>query len=222
MITVHNLNNSRSVRLIWLLEELGLDFELKQYKRNAWNGLAPDDYLKLHPMAKAPVLTIDDEVLVESGAIIDTVLQRFGEGRLQPQTDSPDWVAYRYWFHASEGTFMPLLVLKLILGRMVSKSPFFLRPLMKMVTGKVEASYLGPSLTKFLDYMETTLAQSTWILGETFTAADIMIGFPAEVSIPRANLGPEYPNISAYIKRLQERPAHKTAMEKNGPFTPMD
>ncbi|MDJ0836192.1 MAG: glutathione S-transferase [Acidobacteriota bacterium] len=163
MITVHNLDNSRSFRMIWLLEELGLAFDIKQYTRRADNSLAPDDYRKLHPLGKAPVVTDGDQVLVESGAIVETLLDRYGQGRLQPEPGSREWVDYRYWMHASEGSLMPLLVLKLVLNRMESGAPFFIRPLIKVVTGKVNAMYVNPSLSKFLGFMNNALTESSWL-----------------------------------------------------------
>lgn len=221
MITVHNLNNSRSFRMIWFLEELGLEYQVKQYSRNAHNGLAPDDYKKLHPLGKSPILTDGDEVLVESGAIVEAILERYADGKLQPAPGSKDVNAYRYWMHASEGSLMPYLVMKLIFGRMVTAVPFFMKPILKLVTGKVSASYLNPSLEAFLGHLETTLGKSDWVAGDSFTAADIMMGYPTEVGIVRTGMGDRYPNIKAYIERLQARPAHKKAMEKNGPFMPM-
>ena len=221
MITIHNLNNSRSIRMIWLMEELGLDYEIKQYKRNKTTGLADTDYRNLHPLGKSPIITDGEEPLVESGAIVDTILERYGNGKLQPKPGSADWVSYRYWMHAVEGSLMPLLVLKLVLNRMETKSPFFIRPLMSVVTSKVNGAYVTPSLEGFFNYMNATLSRSPWLTGEDFTAADIMMGYPIEAANARGGLGANYPNIEAYVQRIQSREAYKRALDKNGPMEPL-
>lgn len=217
MIIVHNLNHSRSIRILWLLEELGLDYEIKQYERGS-DGLAPDAYKKLHPIGKAPIVTDGEDVLIESGAVIETLLDRHGNGRLQPEPGSKDWIQYRYWMHAAEGSLMSQLLLKLILDRMESKTPFFMRPVVSLVTGKVKSMYVNPNLKDFFTYTNDVLAKSTWLTGETFTAADIMMGFPGQAAMKRADGAGRYPHIQAWIQKWEKRPAYQRALQKNGPF----
>ncbi|EEA92586.1 glutathione S-transferase family protein [Pseudovibrio sp. JE062] len=220
MITVHNLENSQSIRILWLLEELGVPYEIKQYKRDATTDLAPADYKKLHRIGTSPTISDGDVVLPETNAIVDYILDKHPNAVLRPEPGSAQRARYLFWFHATQGSFMPLLLDSLIFKRMVSKVPFFLRPIMSTVVGKVRGVYLTPRITRMLSYIEEELGRSTWLAGENLTAADIVMGYCLEVAEVRVGFGGEYPKIAAYLKRMRSRPAYKTALAKNGDFRP--
>lgn len=216
MLTVHHLENSRSIRLLWLLEELGAQYEVKRYARDARTNLAPEAYRRLHPVGKAPVLTDGDLVLAETGAIVDYLLDRHPESGLRPPPGAPERIAYNYWFHAAEGSLMPLLVLSLFLSRMETQPPFPIGAVVKLVTGQVRKMYLTPSLASMLAYVEHCLADTTWFAGETLSAADIMMSFPMEAAAARGGLGSAHPHARAWIERVHARPAYQAAIDAGG------
>lgn len=216
MITVHHLEQSRSVRVIWLLEELGVDYTLKTYARDPKTNLAPQEYLDLHPLGKAPLITDGDEVLAETGAIVEYIIDHYGDNSWRPGKGSAKRIRYNYWLHAAEGTLMPYLVLHLFLTRMETVPPFPIRPIIKAVTGQVRKVYLTPSLGKFFDFMNDELEGVTWFAGNKLTLADIMMSFPLEAAVGRAGLGQSHPHIMAYLERLHARPAYIKALQKAG------
>lgn len=216
MITVHHLKNSRSTRIIWLLEELGLDYELKTYDRDGKTNLAPPEIKALHPLGKAPLLTDKGETYAETGAIVDYILDTYGDGNLRPKIGAPERAAYNYWFHAAEGSLMPLLVMGLFFGKMETAPPFFMRPFIKPVTGQVRKLYLTPTTQNLFNYIEAELGKSVWFAGAHVTAADIMMSFPLEAAAGRAGLNENYPNVQAYLKRLRALPAYQRAIETGG------
>ena len=220
MITVHHLNNSRSQRVLWLLEELGLPYEIKKYQRNPDTMLAPPELLKVHPLGKSPVITDDGTTVAESGAIIEYLLERYGNGRLQPAADSADKLRWRYWMHFAEGSAMSPLLLKLIFERIkVTKMPFFAKPIARGIANKVLGSMVDPNLKRQLDFMEAELGQSEWFAGSEFSAADIQMSFPVEASAQRAGLDASRPKLMAFLKRIHARPAYKKALERGGPYS---
>jgi len=221
MITVHHLENSRSIRVLWLLEELGLDYEIKHYARDPVSNLAPPELTALHPLGKAPIVTDDELVLAETGAIFDYLLERYGEGRLEPARGTPERLRYQYWMHAAEGSLMPLLVMKLFFARIEARAPWLIRPVARGISRQVHELYLGPGLGRMLDYMESELAATTWFAGEAFTAADIQMGFPVDVAAARAGLDQRYPRLQAFVARCQARPAHQAAIARGGTLTPL-
>lgn len=216
MITIHHLENSRSLRLIWLLEELGITYDVKVYQRDPVTNLAPDAYRALHPLGKAPVMTMDGKVLAETGAIIEFLMDLFPNAGLRPEPGAPGREKYQYWLHAAEGSLMPLLVMSLFFNRMETVPPFFIRPIIKMVTGRIRDMYLTPSTTNMIDYIEAELGQTGWFAGDRLSAADIIMSFPVEAAMSRAKLEKPYPNIQAWLDRIHERPAYKIAVEKGG------
>lgn len=216
MITVHHLEQSRSVRIIWLLEELGVDYSLKSYARDPKTNLAPPEYLALHPLGKAPLITDGDKVLAETGAIAEYIIDKYDAENWRPAKGSPERIAYNYWLHAAEGTLMPYLILHLFMTRMETAPPFFMRPIIKAVTGQVRKAYLTPSLTKFYTYMDAELEGVTWFAGDTPTLADIMMSFPLQAAAGRGALDDTYPHIMTYIERLNARPAYNVALAKSG------
>ena len=220
MITVHHLNNSRSQRVLWLLEELGLPYEIKKYQRNAQTMLAPPELLKVHPLGKAPVITDGDTTVAESGAIIEYLLERYGNGRFEPAAGAPERLRYRYWLHFAEGTAMSPLLLKLIFERIkVTKMPFFAKPVARGLSNKVLGAMVDPNLKRQLDFMEAELGKSEWFAGNEFSAADIQMSFPVEASAQRAGLDASRPRLMAFLKRIHARPAYRSALERGGPYS---
>ena len=219
MITVHHLNNSRSQRVLWLLEELGVPYEIKHYQRDAKTMLAPPELRKIHPLGKSPVITDGDATIAESGAIIDYLMERYGNGRLAPASGSPEALRYRYWMHFAEGSAMPPLLLKLVFDR-IEKSPvpFFAKPIVKGIAAKTKAAFIAPQLRTHLDFMEGELGKSLWFAGEAFTAADIQMSFAVEAAQARGGLDASRPKLMAYLQRIHARPAYQRALERGGPF----
>ena len=219
MITVHHLNNSRSQRVLWLLEELGLDYEVKRYERDRATLLAPPELAKVHPLGKSPVITDGTVTLAESGAIIEYLVTRRGAGRLAPRSESAEWVRYIYWLHYAEGSMMPPLLIKLIFDRIEkSPMPFFARPIARGIVGGVRSSFIAPRLKQHLDFLEGELSKSAWFAGDEFTAADVQMSFPVQLAVTRAGLDASRPRLMAFLERIQSRPAYRTALERGGKF----
>jgi len=222
VLTVHHLNNSRSQRVLWLLEELGLPYEIRHYQRDARTMFAPSALKKVHPLGKSPVITDGELTIAESGAIIEYVMERYGKGRLAPPPSVPARQRYTYWLHYAEGSLMPLLVAKLIFARLKTVPvPFFVKPVIKAIVKNVNAGYLDPQLRQHLGFLEGELTKSAWFAGEDFSAADIQMSFPVEAAVARGGLGPDYPRLHAWLERIQARPAYQRAREKGGPFEVM-
>lgn len=220
MLTVHHLNNSRSQRVLWLLEELGLPYEIVRYQRDPKTMLAPPELRQVHPLGKSPVVTTDDGlVLAESGAIVETLIERHGQGRLAPAAGSADALRYRYWLHYAEGSAMPPLLLKLIFDKIESaKMPFFIKPIAKGIAGKAKAGFVTPNIRAHLDFMEGELGKSEWFAGTEFTGADIQMSFPLEAARARAGLDDSRPRLMAWLARIHARPAYQQALARGGPY----
>lgn len=220
MITVHHLNNSRSQRVLWLLEELGLPYEIKHYQRNAKTMLAPPELVQVHPLGKSPVITDGDVTVAESGAIIEYLVERYGNGRLVPPAGTPEKLRWRYWMHFAEGSAMPPLLMKLVFTTIErTKMPFFVKPIAKGISQRVQAMMVDPNLKRQLDFMEAELGKSTWFAGNEFSAADIQMSFPLEASAQRAGLDASRPKLMAFLKTIHARPAYKRALERGGPYS---
>ena len=220
MITVHHLNNSRSQRVLWLLEELGQPYEIVRYERDPATMLAPASLKAVHPLGKSPVVVTDEGVvLAASGATPETLPELSGHGRLAPPAGTPGAVRYRYWLHYAEGSAMPPLLLKLIFDR-IEKSPvpFFVKPIVKGIAGKTKAAFIAPQLKTHLDFMEGELGKSLWFAGEEFSAADIQMSFAVEAARARAGLDDSRPKLMAFLERIHARPAYRRALERGGPF----
>jgi len=219
MIVVHHLNNSRSQRVLWLLEELGVAYEVKRYERDANTMLAPPALRAVHPLGKSPVVTDGELTLAESGAIIEYLAGRYGDGRLVPAAGTPDRLRYSYWMHYAEGSAMPPLLLKLVFERVESAPmPFFIRPVARAIAGRAKSSFIEPQIKLHLDFMEAELGKSTWFAGDELTAADIQMSFPLEAAAARAGLDATRPKLTAFLERIHARPAYKRALEKGGPY----
>jgi glutathione S-transferase len=219
LLTVHHLNNSRSHRILWLLEELELDYEIVEYQRHPKTMLAPRELREVHPLGKSPVVTDQGRTVAESGAIIEYVLDEYGEGRLRPAPDSPQYLRYRYWMHYAEGSAMTPFLLKLIFNRLPQESPWALRPVVALVAKGVNAQFVDPRIKLHMDYWEEELAERSYFVGDEFTAADIQMSFPLEASTARAEDADSHPRVSALVDRLRERPAYKRAIERGGEFS---
>lgn len=219
MITVHHLENSRSQRILWLLEELGLEYELKRYARDPETMLAPESLKAVHPLGKSPVVTDGDLTLAESGAIIEYFVDRYGEGRLKPPQGTPERLRYTYWLHYAEGSAMTPLLLKLVFDRVEEgPMPFFVRPVAKAISHKVKSAFIEPNIGLHLDYMESELSKSKWFAGPEFSAADIQMSFPLEAAAVRAGLDESRPKLAAFLKRIHARPAYKRALKRGGEY----
>ena len=223
MITLHHLENSRSQRVLWLLEELGVVYQLKRYARDPQTLLAPPELLQVHPLGKSPVVTDgqgpDAVVLAESGAIIEYLLDVHGNGRLRPRAGTPERRQFTYWLHFAEGTAMPPLLMKLVFDKVKSAPvPFFIKPILKGIAAKVNSSFLDPNIQRQLDYMEAELGKAPWFAGAEFSAADIQMSFPLEAAAARAGLAASRPKLMAWLDRIHARPAYQRALEVGGPY----
>ncbi len=219
MIVVHHLERSRSQRIVWLLEELGQAYEVKRYARDKRTMLAPRALRSVHPLGKAPVVVDGQTILIESGAIIDTLIDRYGEGKgLRPAPGTPERVAYTTFLHLAEGSLMPPLVTRLIFATMAAKAPRLARPLVRLVTAPVGALYLKPTIERALDFLEAELAKRPWFAGDTFSAADIQMSVPVAMAVERKRGRGDKarPKLADWLARVRARPAYKAAMARIG------
>ncbi len=220
MIIVHHLNNSRSQRVLWLLEELGLDYDIKRYQRDPKTLLAPPALREVHPLGKSPVLADGDVTLAESGAIIEYLIERHGNGRLRPPAGTPERVRYTYWLHFAEGSAMPPLVMKLVFDRIEKgPMPFFVRPLARVIAGRVKKGFIEPNIARQLDYIEAELEQRPWFAGADFSAADIQMSFPVEAAAARGGLDARRPRLMDWLARIHAREPYRRALERGGEFS---
>jgi len=219
VIVVHHLNNSRSQRILWLLEELGLGYELRRYERDRKTMLAPAALREVHPLGKSPVISDGGMTLAESGAILQYLVERRGGGRLMPPAGSAEWLRYVYWLHFAEGSAMPPLVMKLVLDRMEkAPMPFFARPVARALAGRVREAFVLPNIARNLDYMESEIAHDPWFAGGEFSAADIQMSFPLEAAAARGGLDARRPRLMDWLERIHARPAYRRALERGGPY----
>lgn len=202
MLTVHHLNNSRSQRILWLLEELTVDYELKTYQRDSETNLAPAELEQIHPLGKSPVLTDGASTVIESGAIIDYILRHYGDGRLQPEIGTDDFEQYLQWLHYAEGSAMLPMMLKMYTARLGD-------------AGAPLQPRIHDELQRHLGYIENALQGVDWLVGNQFSGADIQISFVVEIT-PLLYSLEKLPNIAAYRDRIQQRPAYRAALERGG------
>ena len=223
MIVVHHLNNSRSQRVLWLLEELGLAYDIKRYERDKTTMLAPPELRKIHSLGKSPVLTDGDLTLAESGAIIEYLVERYGDGCLAPARELPAYLRYRYWLHYAEGSLMSPLLLKLVFDK-IESAPMplfakpFVKPIAKAISGKAKSSFIMPQINTHLDYLEAELGDRKWFVGDDFTAADVQLSFPIEAAAARGGLNASRPKLMDYLQRIHARPAYQRAVERGGEY----
>ncbi len=217
-ITVHHLNNSRSQRVLWLLEELGLPYEIQRYERDPKTMLAPPELRRVHPLGKSPVITEGKLTLAESGAILEYLVDRHGQGRFKP-TDEADLLRYRYFMHFAEGSAMPPLLLKLIFDKVASAPmPFFAKPIAKGIAAKVLGTVVQPNIDAQLKFLEAELASRPWFAGAEFSAADVQMSFPLEAAAARGGSMAAYPKLREFLARIHARPAYQRALERGGPY----
>ncbi|MGN4193111.1 glutathione S-transferase family protein [Burkholderia gladioli] len=219
MLTVHHLNNSRSQRVLWLLEELCVPYELKRYERDPKTMLAPPELRAIHPLGKSPVLTDEGFTLAESGAIIEYLVERYGEGRFAPPPGTPQRLRYTYWLHYAEGSAMPPLLLKLVALRIAqAPMPFFARPIARKISSTLQSSFVDPQLKLHLGYVDAALRETGWFVGDSFSAADVQMSFPLEAAASRADTLAQLPAIRAFLERIHARPAYQRALQRGGPY----
>ncbi len=219
MIIVHHLNNSRSQRVLWLLEELGLAYEIKHYQRDPKTMLAPPELMRVHPLGKSPVIEHEGRIIAESGAILEYLVEQHGNDRLVPPAGTPDKLRWRYFMHYAEGSLMSPLLMKLVFDKVeASPAPFFVKPIKRAIVQKVMASFVQPNIDRHLAYLESELATRDWFAGSEFSAADIQMSFPLEAAAARAGLGASHPRLQAFLQRIHARPAYQRALERGGPY----
>ena len=219
MIVVHHLNNSRSQRVLWLLEELGLEYEIVRYQRDQKTMLAPPELKAIHPLGKSPVITDGEIVVAESGAIVEYLVGTYGNGRLVPPAGTEERRRWTYFLHYAEGSAMAPLLMKLIFDRVeTSPAPFFVKPIARGIAQRVKGTYIQPQINMHLDYLEAELNKTPWFAGAEFSAADIQMSFPLEAAAARGGLDEHHPKLSAFLKRIHARPAFQRALERGGPY----
>jgi glutathione S-transferase len=219
MITVHHLNDSRSQRVLWLLEELGLPYEVKRYQRDAKTRLAPPELKAIHPLGKSPVLDDGEVRVAETGAIIEYLLETHPASGLRPAPGTEAARRFTYWLHYAEGSAMTPLLLKLIFGVLPERVPFLARGVAKGISRAMNANMIDPQLAAHTALWEAELTRSAWFAGDTFSAADIMMSFPIEAGGSRIDYGPDKPRLKAFLKTIHARPAYQRALERGGPYS---
>ena len=217
MIVVHHLNDSRSQRILWLLEELGAPYEIRSYARDAQTRLAPPELKAVHPLGKSPVITDGDTVIAETGAIIEYLVGVHGGGKLIPAPGTPERLRYTYWLHYAEGSAMTPLLLKLVFSALPNRAPGLMKPIVRAVAAKAQAGFVDPQLKTHIDYWEAELSKSPWFAGQDFTAADIAMSFPLEAGAERAGAASR-PHVKAFLEKIHARPAYQRALERGGPY----
>jgi glutathione S-transferase len=217
MITVHHLNNSRSQRVLWLLEELELPYEIVKYERDPKTMLAPPSLRAVHPLGKSPVITDGDATLAESGAILEYLVETYGKGAVAPAPGTPAYRLYRYFLHYAEGSLMPILLLKLVFNKVKTDAPFLVRPIARTIAGTVSSRFIDPNLSTHLTFLADHLGKHTWFAGDAFTAADVQMSYPVEGAVARAGGGIS-PKLTEWLARIQARPAYRKALERGGDY----
>ena len=218
MITVHHLADSRSQRVLWLLEEMGRPYEVKRYERNPATMLAPPELKAIHPLGKSPVVDDGAVRVAETGAIVEYLLEGPDGAALRPTAGTEAGRRYTYWLHYAEGSAMTPLLLKLIFGQLPKRSPGLVRPLVKAISGKAQDSFIDPQIASHTAYWEAELGKSEWFAGDDFSAADIMMSFPIEAGASRAPYA-DKPRLTAFLKKIHARPAYQRALERGGPYS---
>jgi glutathione S-transferase len=219
VITVHHLNNSRSQRVLWLLEELGVPYEIVKYERDPKTMLAPPALEAIHPLGKSPVVVDDGNTIAESGAILEYLIEKYGNGRLAPARGTPAYNDYRYFMHYAEGSLMPYLLLKLIFRKVKSAPmPFFAKPIAKKIAATVSGQFVDPNLTRHLKFLNDHLGKQQWFAGDALSAADIQMSFPVESAVARGGDLADVSRLAEFVTRIKARPAFQKAIERGGTY----
>jgi len=216
MLTLHHLEYSQSYRVLWLLEELGVDYELKLYERDKTTRLAPADYKAISPLGTSPVITDGDLNLAETSAIFDYILDQHPESPLRPSSNSAARTDYLFWFHAAQGSMMPMMLMSIVFQMLETRSPGLIRPLIKMVLGKASDGMVKPRMKLLLEKAEADLAATGWFAGDSLSAADMMLSYPLESADSKGLLDKKYPNCQAWVQRIKQSPSYQSAKEKDG------
>ncbi len=219
MLTLHHLNNSRSQRILWLLEELEVDYQIVRYARDDKTNLAPDTLRAIHPLGRSPVLSTPQGALAESGAIVEYLIAHYAKKGFQPPQEAAEKQQYWFWLHFAEGSLMPPLVAHLVLekARQKGSKPFFIKPITDKLVDGILNAYYAPNLQQSLNFVESHLATHNWFAGEEITGADVQMIFPLE-SVVASGRAKHYPAIEEYVKRIHSRPAYQTALSKGGEY----
>ena len=220
MITLHHLENSRSQRILWLLEELGVDYEIKLYKRDPKTNLAPDELKAIHPLGKSPLITDGGKVIAESAVIVNYLIRNYDkENRFSSAQDSDAAQQTEYWLHFAEGSLMPYLVMSLVFTKVkTAPMPFFVRPVAKGIADQVMKSFISPNVENSLRFIEDHLSKNMWFSGDEMSAADFQMRFPLEAAMTRSDIASKLPAINAWVKKVHALPAYQNALKKGGPY----
>jgi glutathione S-transferase len=218
VITIHHLNNSRSQRVLWLLEELGVPYEIVKYERDAKTMLAPKSLEAIHPLGKSPVITDDGKTIAESGAILEYLVETYGKGKFAPPPGTQAFQDYRYFMHYAEGSLMPFLLMKLVFNKIKSDAPFIVRPIAKAIAGKVGAQFLDPNLRRHFKFLNDHLAKHAWFAGDELSAADAQMLFPVEAAVQRGADLADVSQLASWLEKVKQRPAYAKAIERGGPY----
>lgn len=216
MIILHHLEYSQSFRVLWLLEELGVEYELKKYNRNPETHLAPEEYKKLSPLGTAPVITHNNLVLAETGAIVEYILDLYPNPEISPPAHSPNRVQHLFWFHAAQGSMMPLILMEALFQIIQEQTPSILNIVIRPVLAKASQGFIKTRMDKLLEKAEEDLRANDWFGGKALTTADILLSYPIEAASMRGYLSDDYPNTRAWLQRIYNRPAFQSAKDKDG------
>ncbi len=227
MLTLHHLETSRSHRILWLLQELGVPYELRRYQRDPLTRLAPPELKHIHPLGKSPVITDGELVVAESGAILEYLAECYGAqapaelAHLEPARGTPAHRQCRFWMHYAEGSLMNWLVMQLVFDSIPRQPmPFFVRPVARALCAGVQEKLIQPNVQAALAFMEHHLAQHHWFAGEHLSLADFQMSFAVEAALARGAAASAWPHLHAYLQRIQARPAYQQALAKGGPVLP--
>jgi len=219
MVVVHHLEDSRSQRILWLLEELGVEYRIKRYERDPKTALAPESLRKVHPLGKSPVITDQGETYAESGAIVEYLARTYGDAQWAPPVDDQRYWRFCYWMHYAEGSLMPPLLLKLVFDRIRNgPAPFFIRPILRKIADGVDKAFINQQLATHFGYVDRYLAEHDWFAGDEISAADIQMSFPLEAAASKGTISEAYPAVMAYVERLQGRVAYREALRRGGDY----
>jgi glutathione S-transferase len=218
MITLHHLNNSRSQRILWLLEELGVEYSLQVYKRDKKTQLAPKELASVHPLGKAPVITDNDTVVAESGAIIEYLVNQYGQS-MRPEFGTREYQQYSYWMHFAEGSLMTPMLFSVVLNKVKSSPmPFFAKPIARAIVAKVMSVFVNPNLKRLMRFVDDHLADHQWFAGDVLSGADFQMSFPLEAALASGIVDRRYANIERFLRRISSRPAYQAALTKGGRY----
>jgi len=218
MLTLHHLEYSQSFRVLWLLEELGVDYEVKVYQRDKKSLLAPDEYKAISPLGTAPVITDGEVTLAETSAILDYILDQYPNDSVRPPAGAPTRAQYLFWFHASQGSLMPIALMSTLFRIMETRVPFFMKPMIKLISTGAKKGFINPRMDAIFTQAELDLAGSKFFAGDNLTLADILMSYPIDAMDSRGDLS-KYPNCERWLAGIKERLAYQTAMQKDGKET---